>query len=69
MADSINMFSVVDSIERKAGTASELLVLDVDARVHHVAKGAIASTVIVDIGCAWLSPVGDTAQTPWSIVL
>lgn len=61
MANPIDMLSIVDGIKRKTGTAPELLVLGVDSGVHNIAKGAFASTVVVDIGCTWLTPVGDTA--------
>ena len=66
--DGVDMLTLY-SIVGKTGTATKLLVGNADTGIHHVAVGAFASAVIVDIGRAWGSSVGDTAQTPGSMVL
>lgn len=66
--DGVDMLTLY-SIVGKTGTATKLLVGNADTGIHHVAVGAFASAVVVDIGRAWGSSVGDTAQTPGSIVL
>lgn len=68
MADGVDMLTPY-SIVGKTGTAAKLLVGNADTGIHHVAVSAFASAVVVDISRAWGSSVGDTAQTPGSIVL
>ena len=66
--DGVDMLTLY-SIVGKTGTATKLLVGNADTGIHHVAVGAFASAVVVDISRAWGSSVGDTTQTPGGIVL